>query len=100
VDEKKLDNLLLMYGHDELRWSVLFVDVKQERVEALVTTLEGRGFVTTAVLRDPDSDTLFFVQVSETCTHDAASLRARTVEMEECARTHGAAVADWSAKRP
>ena len=99
MDEKKLDNLLLMYGNDELRWSVLFVDVRQERVEPLVTFLEACGFVTTAVLRDPDSDALFFVQVSETRTHDAASLRARTLEMEECARAHDAAVADWSAKR-
>lgn len=99
MDEKKLDNLLLMYGQSELRWSVLFIDVKQDRVEALVTFLEGRGLVTTAVLRDPDSDSLFFVQVSETRTHDAASLRARTLEMEECARAHDAAVADWSAKR-
>jgi hypothetical protein len=99
MDEKKLDNLLLMYGQHELRWSVLFVDVKQDRVEPLVTFLEGCGFVTTAVLRDPDSDTLFFVQVSETRTHDAASLRARTLEMEDCARAHDAAVADWSAKK-
>lgn len=99
MDEKTLDNLLLMYGQSELRWSVLFIDVRQDRVEALVTFLEGRGLVTTAVLRDPDSDSLFFVQVSETRTHDAASLRARTLEMEECARAHDAAVADWSAKR-
>lgn len=99
MDEKKIDNLVLMYGKHELRWSVLFVDVKQDRVEPLVTFLEASGFVTTAVLRDPDNDALFFVQVSETRTHDAASLRARTLEMEECARAHDAAVADWSAKR-
>lgn len=99
MDEKKLDNLLLMYGNDELRWSVLFVDVKQDRVEPLVVFLEARGFITTAVLRDPDSEALFFVQVSETRTHDAASLRARTLEMEEWARAHDTAVADWSAKR-
>lgn len=99
MDEKKLDNLILMYGRNELRWSVLFVDVEQDRVEPLVVLLEARGLVTTAVLRDPDSEALFFVQVSESRTHDAASLRARTLEMEDCARAHGAAVADWSAKR-
>ena len=99
MDDRKLENLLLMYGKDVLVWSVLFVDVKNERVEALVTLLEGRGFVTSSILRDPDAEGVFFVQMSETRTHDAASLRARTLEMEACAREHDAAVADWSARR-
>lgn len=91
MDDKKLQNLLLMYGPSELRWSVLFIDVKQDRVEALVTACEALGLVTTAVLRDPDHDA--------TRTHDAASLRARTLELEGHARAHEATLADWSARK-
>lgn len=79
-----------------LIWSVLFVDVKEAQVEALVTALEAAGMFTEAILRDPDVDDLYFVQMSETRVHDAGSFAARAEELRALA-PH-ATVADWSAR--
>ena len=81
-----------------LIWSVLFIEVKQEHVEALITAMESQGLWTEAILNDPDVAALYFVQVSETRIHDAGSFVVRAEEVSRCALMHGATVADWSAR--
>lgn len=81
-----------------LVWSVLVIDVQEARVEALITALEGTGWWTEAILRDPDVDDLYFVQVSETRRHDVASFSQRADEVRALVRGHAATVADWSAR--
>lgn len=82
----------------QLIWSALLVDVQQGQVEALVTALEGHGLWTEAILRDPDTKAVYFVQVSETRVHDATSFALRASELRACALAHQATVTDWSAR--
>ena len=83
-----------------LRFSVLLVDVAEDRAEVLFGALEAAAFTIEAVLADPDAAHLLFVQASETRRHDEASLTARASELALVAHAHHARIADWSVARP